>query len=752
MKLLCVSLLFISLVLAASCSKKSKSIAFDTLIDSGKYESALKIAEDMAKKDPGDTDVLNRKALALIYLNREEEALITLDEILSVDPDHNDALTNKSWALYNLDRIEEAHDTILKALDIEPNTDFEYVNYGNALLSMDKYPEAEKAYSDALALNSSNSSGIYGLGCTAYWLDNYEEAITQFNNYLWLVPADPDAIIYLGYSNLYSGKIEEALENVETLKLIASSDRYDSDASSYRFSALKLQAECELEQGDYSSALETLTEAEKINTDDKLYSLLGEIHYDMGNYSQSVKAYDTLAASVPDLALPHIQNVYNYLEMENFQSAYEEAEEAMALEPENPEALNAMGNVFGWDTCYRKAFDYFQQAVQIEPDYLTAHVNSMWALYNSGLYRKCVEYGEALLDEFPYEPDIYGYLGDSWAKLYESDKAVKNYKKAYEYSPDAAYYDYLIAMEYFIDQQYDLAEAAINDALKYEPENDMCLVLKEEIESVRKPLSERIADFVEQNYLYADQIRDFDEMVKTFSQTDADASDAYEFVEKIRLKDDLFTFCLIDEDYDEYWDLEEGDTVFYDRILEDTGKAVHYFDIDYFGYNTANQFIEKAEELENKEDSILVIDLRDNGGGLMESCAEILDYLLGYCSVGSLIYRDGSVSSWYSDKDAVEFEEIFILVNQYTASSSEMLTLGLKKYLPNVTIVGEPTYGKGVGQTTFDSREQKIAVLLVNFYWNVREENLVNSSIKPDIKASGELSQYLSKVKQALKN
>lgn len=742
MKVSCVFLLILTGLVFSGCA--SKVAAFKTLLEWGEYEKALDLATKMAEKKPGDAQALNRKALALIYLGREQEALPLLEEILTIDPEYDDALNNMSWAYHNLGQYEQALSFIEKSLEVLPNSEIEYVNHGNALIGLDQYDEARDAYQKALELIPNEPNALYGSGVSFYWMEEYDQAILQFDAYLKLDPEDSESLLFLGYSYFYSEQPEKALEQADIL-LKLGEIKGDDDIRSH---ALKLRAECEKYLEQYEKALQTLKEAEKLQTDEDLYSLLGEINYNLGNYSEAVRMYDEFSTLAPELAYPHIQNVYTYLALDDVQNAFAEASKAISLEPENEEAVNALGNVYGWETEYRRAFEYFQRAVRLNPDYVTGHVNSMWALYHSGLYKKCVQYGESITGRFPTEPDIYAYLADSWSKLQEIDNAVENYYKAYEYEPDTAYYYFEAALQYYSDQRYDEAKRVIEQALVLEPKNETCLALKKEIERTEEPLSTRIADFVEQNYLYWNKA--LDTQLKQFRESDGSASQIEAFIESIRLDDDIFTYCFTGEDYDVYWDLEEGDTVSYSQILKDTGKTVHFFDIDYFGFKTANQFIEIAEELPDKNNSILVIDLRDNGGGLMDSCAELLDYLLESCVVGNLIYRDGTMSSWYSDEDAVTFKEIFVLINEYTASSSEMLALGLKKYLPHVTIVGEPSYGKGVGQTVFDSRKDKVAIMLVNFYWNVREENLSKSGIKPDIKASGDLNQYLKKVQAAI--
>ena len=61
------------------------------------------------------------------------------------------------------------------------------------------------------------------------------------------------------------------------------------------------------------------------------------------------------------------------------------------------------------------------------------------------------------------------------------------------------------------------------------------------------------------------------------------------------------------------------------------------------------------------------------------------------------------------------------------------MSLGLKKYLHNVTIIGSPTVGKGVEQITFENKRNKYILFLVNHYWNVKKQNIMGESISPDI-------------------
>jgi C-terminal processing protease CtpA/Prc len=87
-------------------------------------------------------------------------------------------------------------------------------------------------------------------------------------------------------------------------------------------------------------------------------------------------------------------------------------------------------------------------------------------------------------------------------------------------------------------------------------------------------------------------------------------------------------------------------------------------------------------------------------------------------------------------------------VNEYSASSSEILTLGLKTYLDNVTILGSDTFGKGVGQMVFEDKKRKLIIFLVDSYWNVMQQNITGSCITPDVYLkSDNLEDYLDFIK-----
>lgn len=133
------------------------------------------------------------------------------------------------------------------------------------------------------------------------------------------------------------------------------------------------------------------------------------------------------------------------------------------------------------------------------------------------------------------------------------------------------------------------------------------------------------------------------------------------------------------------------------KVLEQNNKKIGYINISIFANNTAKQFKEALSKLEAEKIEGLIIDVRDNPGGYLETAIEISDLLLNKDKV---IYKtnDGDkIEATYSKGKKDYDKKIVILINNGSASASELLTLSLKENL-NAYTVGVTSYGKGTVQ------------------------------------------------------
>ncbi|MBQ7246112.1 MAG: S41 family peptidase [Firmicutes bacterium] len=131
------------------------------------------------------------------------------------------------------------------------------------------------------------------------------------------------------------------------------------------------------------------------------------------------------------------------------------------------------------------------------------------------------------------------------------------------------------------------------------------------------------------------------------------------------------------------------------KIIED-GKLA-YIRIKSFGDDTAKLFDEALSAAERKKVQGVIIDLRNNGGGLFDSGVSIADRILPEGVVSYAEDKNGNRVNYNSDSKHTDLP-IVLIINEASASTSEMLAAALKDY--GITLIGATTFGKGVMQET----------------------------------------------------
>lgn len=177
----------------------------------------------------------------------------------------------------------------------------------------------------------------------------------------------------------------------------------------------------------------------------------------------------------------------------------------------------------------------------------------------------------------------------------------------------------------------------------------------------------------------------------------------------------------------------ETDSVAYE-VLEDHPET-GLIKIASFITGTDDEFKHAVKELEAKGCSKFIIDLRDNGGGLTEPSIEIADYLLPACKIMSENTKDGSETVYNSKASSANLDMV-ILVNENTASASEILTAALQDNKAGA-VIGTRTYGKGVTQSMHKFSDGTAVKLTVTEYFRPNGNTVNGVGITPDIEAEG---------------
>lgn len=168
------------------------------------------------------------------------------------------------------------------------------------------------------------------------------------------------------------------------------------------------------------------------------------------------------------------------------------------------------------------------------------------------------------------------------------------------------------------------------------------------------------------------------------------------------------------------------------RMLED---EIGYLAISEFDSVTLEQYKEGLEELKAQGMKGLIVDLRGNPGGNLDTVCEILDLML---PEGLIVYtedKDGNRQEFTSDEAQEVQVPLAVLVDGNSASASEIYAGAIQDYGIG-QIVGTKTYGKGVVQTIYDLKDGTSLKLTVAEYFTSNGRNIDGEGITPDVEVA----------------
>jgi carboxyl-terminal processing protease len=159
---------------------------------------------------------------------------------------------------------------------------------------------------------------------------------------------------------------------------------------------------------------------------------------------------------------------------------------------------------------------------------------------------------------------------------------------------------------------------------------------------------------------------------------------------------------------------------------------VGYIAVSQFAETTYNDFVAAYEDLESQGMTSVIFDMRDNGGGLLDSVVDMLDYLL---PKGVVVYTQDKYEKqedFTSDDKHQKNIPMIVLVNGNTASAAEIFTGALRDF-DYATIIGTKTFGKGIVQSTIPFSDGSAIKLTTQTYYTPSGECIQGKGINPDI-------------------
>ncbi len=168
-----------------------------------------------------------------------------------------------------------------------------------------------------------------------------------------------------------------------------------------------------------------------------------------------------------------------------------------------------------------------------------------------------------------------------------------------------------------------------------------------------------------------------------------------------------------------------------ERMLED---GIGYIRISNFGDHTASEFSKCLDNLKAYGVKGIVIDLRNNPGGTLDSVVKVADYLLPEANIITIKDKQGNEKKYDSDADYNDLP-VCVLMNKYSASAAEALAGAIADNGRGI-LIGEKSFGKGVVQSIFEMGDGTAFKLTTARYYTPGGTCIDKVGITPQIEVS----------------
>ena len=164
------------------------------------------------------------------------------------------------------------------------------------------------------------------------------------------------------------------------------------------------------------------------------------------------------------------------------------------------------------------------------------------------------------------------------------------------------------------------------------------------------------------------------------------------------------------------------------EMLDD---GIGYIRIAEFGEKTAEEFADAVSELEAQGMTAMIVDLRNNPGGMVDSVTKLLDQILPEGVVVWTEDKNGNKKEYTSDAACLDYP-MAVLINENSASSSEIFAGAIRDY-DYGTLIGTKTFGKGIVQSIRRLADGSAIKLTTSRYFTPNGQNIHGEGIEPDI-------------------
>lgn len=390
-------------------------------------QAALDVMQKLVAERQDNPDAQYALAHLALLVESLELAEQAIERALVLRPDWSDAHLLRANILHRQGKTTRLIRLLKERLDAEPGDVQVRLFLARKLVDEKQFAEARRQFDAVLDRAPGHTDALYAQGLLALQQGDYRQARTSFKQLIAQKQRVNEARYYLGQTAELQDKPALALDYYG---MISGGDHY-IDA---RIRAASILAKKE----GLTVAREYLqnTRSDNLDTELRLYLAEGQLLVDAREYEEAYKLYNVALEQMPDnIRLLYARSLVAE-KLDRLDETIADLQRILASEPNNVEALNALGYTLV-DATERidEGYGYIQRAYKIKPDD-PAIIDSLgWAYYRKGEYVQALAYLQRAFDILK-DPEIAAHLGEVLWVTGRRDDARKVWDEALRDAPE----------------------------------------------------------------------------------------------------------------------------------------------------------------------------------------------------------------------------------------------------------------------------------------------------------------------------
>ncbi len=407
--------------LASSPSDRDAELFLGTiLVRGGKISEAIQIFIRILSRNPRDAEALNNLAVAYRTQNRLEAAQSVIQKAILIDPSRAEFHYNLGNVQKQAGNLKEAAKCYAKVVDLDNGFIPAYNNLGTMRLRLGETAKASSVFRKGLALDPNNATLLFNCGLAQESQGDFAEAAKQYALALKRRPGWLEAMNNLGITLLKAGR---AVDAAGVFKRMLAID--PNNAEAHNNLAILLE-----EQGRHNDALLSYKRAlEAKPSYIKARVNLARLMEAKGDTAGAVEELEKLPANESAHSEIQRQLAELYFRLDRYKDALAKAEQAVKLDPNNPQAWLVLGlarQAMKQDNAARSAFT---RLLALDPDAVDFHLDLADLYFREHRYEETETELKAYLEKRPGDRNAFMLLGRLYTESGDIQKALETFQE-----------------------------------------------------------------------------------------------------------------------------------------------------------------------------------------------------------------------------------------------------------------------------------------------------------------------------------